>query len=393
MSETWPIAKLGECCDILDSFRVPLNAEERDNIQGDVPYYGANGLQGYIDKFIFDEPLILLAEDGGYFDEYESRPIAYRISGKSWVNNHAHILRAKSGGSFCQDFIFYCLQHKNITPFIKGGTRAKLNQAELREIVIPQAPRSTQCRIAKILSTLDRTIEQTEALIAKYQQIKAGLMHDLFTRGVTSDGKLRPAREEAPQLYKESSLGWIPKEWDEKSLGESFTLQRGFDITQDQQSEGDVPVVSSSGITSFHSTAMCPGPGVVIGRKGKLGDAYYLPGPHWPHDTSLWVKDFHGNDPRFARLFLQWMRLERFDAATSVPTLNRNFIHPLRVAIPKKAEQQEIVTRLEAFEMLIQDTRQQLEKLRMIKHGLMYDLLTGRVRVKVADSRAMENDQ
>jgi type I restriction enzyme S subunit len=139
MSE-WGEISLGEGCEILDSLRVPLNADERDNIKGDVPYYGANGLQGYINKAIFDEPLILLAEDGGYFDEYETRPIAYRISGPSWVNNHAHILRVKKDGELDQDFTFYCLQHKNITPFIKGGTRAKLNQSELRGIVVPKPP-------------------------------------------------------------------------------------------------------------------------------------------------------------------------------------------------------------------------------------------------------------
>lgn len=206
MSEIWPSTKVGDCCDILDNLRVPLNAEERDDIKGNIPYYGANGLQGYIDKFIFDEPLILLAEDGGYFDEYESRPIAYRVSGKSWINNHAHILRTKVGGSFSQDFVFYCLEHKNITPFIKGGTRAKLNQAELREILIPKPPELIQRRIAEIISTADKAIEQTEALIAKYQQIKAGLMQDLFTRGVTPNGHLRPTRTQAPHLYKDSPL-------------------------------------------------------------------------------------------------------------------------------------------------------------------------------------------
>ena len=75
-----------------------------------------------------------------------------------------------------------------------------------------------QQRIAEILTTVDEAIEQTEALIAKTQQIKAGLMHDLFTRGVTPDGQLRPPRSEAPQLYKESPLGWIPKEWDSRLL-------------------------------------------------------------------------------------------------------------------------------------------------------------------------------
>ncbi len=230
MSDIWPQTKLGDCCDILDSMRVPLNSEQRDTMKGDIPYYGANGLQGYIDKFIFDEPLILLAEDGGYFDEYETRPIAYRISGKSWVNNHAHILRAISGNSFCQDYIFYCLEHKNINPFIKGGTRAKLNQSELREILIPKAPEPQQRRIAEILSTLDETIEHTEALIAKTHQVKAGLMHDLFTRGVTPDGHLRPPNEQAPDLYKESSCGWIPKEWEVKALGALAEIVSGVTL-------------------------------------------------------------------------------------------------------------------------------------------------------------------
>src|SRR5690606_4539504 len=97
--------KISECCDILDNLRVPINDEIRQTMQGNIPYYGANGIQGYIDKYIFDEDLILLAEDGGNFEEYHTRPIAYKISGKSWVNNHAHILRAKQ--EFNQDFIFY----------------------------------------------------------------------------------------------------------------------------------------------------------------------------------------------------------------------------------------------------------------------------------------------
>jgi type I restriction enzyme S subunit len=92
----WTSETIGECCDILDSRRVPVNENERFLRQGVVPYYGANGQQGWIDDFLFDEELVLIAEDGGFFDEYAIRPIAYRINGKSWVNNHAHILRAKS---------------------------------------------------------------------------------------------------------------------------------------------------------------------------------------------------------------------------------------------------------------------------------------------------------
>ena len=189
-SNGWPTWRIEECCDILDNRRIPVNSEERENRIGDIPYYGANGLQGYIDDFIFDEPLVLIAEDGGRFDEFAMRAIAYQINGKSWVNNHAHVLRAKKG--YSQDAIFYALEHKDIQPFIVGGTRTKLNQSALRAITIclPEKE-SEQKKIAEILSTVDQAIDQTEALIAKQQRIKTGLMQDLLTRGIDKDGNLR----------------------------------------------------------------------------------------------------------------------------------------------------------------------------------------------------------
>ena len=84
--------KLEDVCEILDSRRVPITAKDRK--AGDYPYYGANGLQDYVADYIFDDELVLLAEDGGNFGSKE-RPIAYRVSGKCWVNNHAHVLKAK----------------------------------------------------------------------------------------------------------------------------------------------------------------------------------------------------------------------------------------------------------------------------------------------------------
>src|SRR5438477_447020 len=94
----WELRNLGgvdglaPACEFLDHMRVPVNSTERDKRRGAYPYYGANGLQGQIDDFIFDEPLVLLAEDGGFFFDGE-RPVSYRVDGKCWVNNHAHVLR------------------------------------------------------------------------------------------------------------------------------------------------------------------------------------------------------------------------------------------------------------------------------------------------------------
>ncbi len=101
-------------------------------------------------------------------------------------------------------------------------------------------------------------------------------------------------------------------EWREVALGEVLTLQRGFDITKKMQRPGSVPVVSSSGIGSFHDEPRVEGPGVVVGRKGSLGTTFFLETPFWPHDTTLWVKDFKGNDPYFCYLALKTLHLADF---------------------------------------------------------------------------------
>ena len=136
-------------------------------------------------------------------------------------------------------------------------------------------------------------------------------------------------------------------------VGDLLTLQRGFDITKKQQAEGIFPVVSSSGVTSYHNEFMVKGPGVVIGRKGTLGSAFYIEGDYWPHDTTLWVKDFKGSDPKFIYYFLKTLRLERLDSGSSNPTLNRNFVHALNANKPEPSAQQKIAAVLSALDAKI----------------------------------------
>lgn len=153
----------------------------------------------------------------------------------------------------------------------------------------------------------------------------------------------------------------------ETKLGDVLTFQRGFDITKSEQSEGTVPIVSSSGISSYHTKAKVKGPGVVIGRKGTLGTVHFLKKDFWPHDTTLWIKDFKGNDPRFLSYFLPALKLENFDVGAANPTLNRNHIHGIKVFIPRERWHQErIAAILSAFDELIENNRRRialLEKL------------------------------
>ncbi|CDU09303.1 putative Restriction modification system DNA specificity domain protein [Vibrio diabolicus] len=149
----------------------------------------------------------------------------------------------------------------------------------------------------------------------------------------------------------------------EKKLGEVVTFQRGFDITKKEQTDGDVPIISSSGISSYHNKHKVEGPGVIIGRKGTLGTVHYYPDNFWPHDTTLWVKDFKGNNPRFIYYFLQTLNLENFDTGSSNPTLNRNHIHKIKVLFPEKPIQDKIAAVLSAYDDLVESNKKRIEAL------------------------------
>ncbi|MCB0854523.1 MAG: restriction endonuclease subunit S, partial [Bacteroidetes bacterium] len=138
LPEGWVIRKIENVTDILDNMRKPVNAKERAKRQGEIPYYGATGQTGWIDDYIFNEELVLLGEDGApFFDK--SKDVAYLINGKSWVNNHAHVIRAKKGIT-TNGFILHFLNHFDYQGFVGGTTRLKLNQGNLKKIPFPLPP-------------------------------------------------------------------------------------------------------------------------------------------------------------------------------------------------------------------------------------------------------------
>ena len=145
------LVELGDAVDFLDSKRVPVREELRK--PGPYPYYGANGQQGRIDGYIFDEPLVLLAEDGGHFGSKE-KPIAYYVEGKCWVNNHAHVMRTRQG---CDaHYLHHILSYYDVSPYVTGSTRPKLTKGNAESIKIPLRPLSEQKRIAVLLEKADR---------------------------------------------------------------------------------------------------------------------------------------------------------------------------------------------------------------------------------------------
>ena len=158
--------------------------------------------------------------------------------------------------------------------------------------------------------------------------------------------------------------------WQTLPLGAALTFQRGFDITKAEQRDGPYPVISSSGPKSTHVNFKVFGPGVVIGRKGSLGTVFYSADSYWPHDTTLWVKDFHGNNERFAYYFLQTMGFERLDAGASNPSLNRNHIHTIPVLWPTLPLQRRIADILSAYDDLVENSERRIRILEEMARAL-----------------------
>ena len=169
------MVRLGDICDILDNKRVPITASNR--LAGPYPYYGANGVQDYVADYIFDDELVLLAEDGGNFGS-KDKPIAYRVSGKCWVNNHAHVLKPKEGLDV--DYLCYSLMFYDVTGLVNGATRQKLTQADMQKMEIPLPPLDEQRKIAAVLDKVSDLIAKRRHQLDKLDMLVKARFVEMF---------------------------------------------------------------------------------------------------------------------------------------------------------------------------------------------------------------------
>jgi type I restriction enzyme S subunit len=177
--KAWDIVALGEICGFLDSMRIPLKVQDRAKRKGPYPYYGAQGIIDWIDGYLFDGEHVLLAEDGENLRS-KKLPIAFKVGGKFWVNNHAHVLKLTSD-RVATDFIVYMLNFINIRPHIVGSAQPKLNQSEARKISLPLPPLSEQEKIVSAISDVDKKLDLEKKQKTKLESIKRGMMDMLLT--------------------------------------------------------------------------------------------------------------------------------------------------------------------------------------------------------------------
>lgn len=177
----WEVVRLGEVSQFLDHKRKPIQKSDRKNMKGIYPYYGASGIIGYVNNFIFNEELILLGEDGANIITRNS-PLAFKVKGKIWVNNHAHVIKPKTSVSI--DFLTYYLEELDYKKYNTGTAQPKLNKAICLKINIVSPPLPEQKAIAQVLSQCDEGISKLHEQLLQLQQQKKGLMQQLLTGAV-----------------------------------------------------------------------------------------------------------------------------------------------------------------------------------------------------------------
>lgn len=179
---------LADVCNVLDSKRIPITRNKR--LAGPYPYYGANGIQDYVADYIFDDELVLLAEDGGHFEG--GKQIAYRVSGKCWVNNHAHVLKAKK--NIDTDYLYFALRCYDVTSLTNGATRKKLTQAAMKRMLLPLRSINDQLYIVNNLKSVETQLESARKQLSKLDGLVKSRFVEMFGDPSLPDGRWRVAR-------------------------------------------------------------------------------------------------------------------------------------------------------------------------------------------------------
>lgn len=261
-------------------------------------------------------------------------------------------------------YLYYFLSSsvKHLNELGTGATFKELAASKLKEVPIPLPPLPTQRRIVAILdeafAAIDRAIGNVE-------------------RNLGNVGELW-------ESYRNTLFSAHHDHWTQQSLGETCTLQRGFDLPKRDRKIGNVPLISSSGVIDTHNEQRANGPGVVTGRSGSIGNVFYVEGDYWPLNTVLYVKDFHGNSPRFIYHLLQWFRLDKYASGTGVPTLNRNHVSDVIIQIPQTTEEQVQISNkldmlLESYQRATALYDKKRGVLNSLKQSLLHQAFTGRL--------------
>ena len=328
----WKKVKLGDVCDILDSKRIPISEEKR--IKGEYPYYGANGIQGYINDYIFDEELVLLAEDGGNFGS-KTKPIAYKISGKTWVNNHAHVLKVKDE-IISTDFLLYSLMFYDVTRLITGTTRKKLTRAGMEKITIYIPTLSIQNKITDYLNKIENFISFREHQLSFLKELNKSLFTKFNKNGVEKQlndvADIIMGQSPLSQSYNKDKKG-LPFYQGKTEFSDIYikeaTVYCNSPIKVVEENDILMSVRAPVGDVNIATQKSCIGRGLASIKPKKI-DYLYL----------------------FYLLKEQKSKIEKIGVGSTFKAINKNNISTLKISIVEKDKQNKIRNYLSSIEKL-----------------------------------------
>ena len=314
---------LDEVANIANNARKPVKSSLR--ISGNIPYYGANNIQDYVEGYTHDGEFVLIAEDGSA--SLENYSIQWAV-GKFWANNHVHVVNGKE--KLNNRFLYHYLTNMNFIPFLTGKERAKLTKAKLQQIPIPIPPLPVQTEIVKILDALTAlTSELTSELTLRRKQ------YEYYREKLLSFDSLE-------QL----NIGGA-----KKKLIDVAKIKNGKDWKH--LGEGDIPIYGSGGIMGYVDTYSYDKPTVLIPRKGTITNIFYLEEPFWNVDTIYYTEiDRTQILPKYFYHFMKTVDLTKLDTGSGRPSLTQAILNEITIFVPSIEEQQRIVSILDKFETL-----------------------------------------
>ncbi|KGK10103.1 MULTISPECIES: restriction endonuclease subunit S [Vibrio] len=396
--EDWDVCELQDAVNFLDGLRRPVKSGDRAKISGIYPYYGASGIVDYVNDYIFDDELILLGEDG---ENILSRnlPLAFKVSGKIWVNNHAHVM--KPNEYFDITYLTEFLESLDYSLLNSGTAQPKLNKQACLRIKVAKPPRNEQTAIANALSDVDALISELEKLIAKKQAIKTATMQQLLT-GHTRLPQFALREDGTPKRTKPSELGEIPEDWEVHSLSSICDVRDGTHDSPKYKDNG-IPLVTSKNIVDdildlSNVSLISPEDAFEIDKRSKVdkgdiimsmigtvGSAVLL-----LEEPKFCIKNVALFKPKkvSGEFLVQLIRSKIFQdyLEDSMDGGIQKFVslgtlRNMEISLPSEREQAAIATILSDMDEEIQALEQRLGKTRQIKQGMMQELLTGKTRL------------
>ena len=371
------MVRLGDVCEVLDSKRVPITASERQ--PGPYPYYGANGVQDYVADYIFDDELVLLAEDGGNFGS-KDKPIAYRVSGKCWVNNHAHVLKPKDGLDV--DYLCYSLMFYDVTGLVNGATRQKLTQADMRKMEIQLPPLDEQRRIAATLDKVSDLISKRRQQLDKLDELVKARFVEMF--GDLADPKCQYARCKLvgacvdPDDIKCGPFGTQLSKDEYQESGVAV-----WEIPQINSGFKEYPThfLTAEKARQLSAYSLIPGD-IAMSRKGNVGRCGLYPKTFKPgiiHSDVLRIRvDSNRVDPCFMMYQLHFSRaverqIEMVSSGAIMAGINVTKLKHIYVHIPPVNLQRQFTYFVDQTENIKTTISRSLEKLETLKKALMQE--------------------